>query len=129
SDPGFMRIWDSEPAMAGRCPMTDAPPTARAWGFAQISFIVFMLALVALFVTLGTWQLHRLGEKEALIAIVEERYHQAPVPFPQTPAWDGLTPDALDYRPFTVTGSYDHAATVLVFANLADPVGRRGGVG
>jgi len=108
--------------------MADARPVRR-WGFAQVSFVVFMLALMALFITLGTWQVQRLGEKEALIATVEERFHQPPAPFPGAEFWSGITPEALDYRPFVLTGAYDHAATVLVFTNLPEPAGSYGGVG
>src|SRR5690606_3367382 len=109
--------------------MTDARTDHGGWGFAQISFIVLMLALMALFVTLGTWQVQRLAEKEALIATIEERFHEPPVEFPATEYWSGLTPEALDYRPFELTGTYDHPQTVLIFTNLPDPAGPYGGVG
>ena len=102
----------------------------KSWGFAQISFIVLMLALMALFVTLGSWQVQRLGEKEALIATVEERFHEPPSDdFPAAQDWSSTTPEALDYRPFELAGTYDHTRTVLVFTNLPDHAGPYGGVG
>ena len=113
----------------GRLLMTEAVRPERRWGIAQISFIVLMLALMALFIMLGTWQVQRLSEKEALIATVEERFDQPPAVFPDAGTWDGLDAEALDYRPVTATGSFDHARTVLIFTNLPDPVGRYGGVG
>jgi surfeit locus 1 family protein len=109
--------------------MTDASQPHRRWGIAQISFVVLMLALMALFVTLGTWQVQRLAEKEALIAVVEERFDLPPVALPDDENWASLDPEAFDYRPLALTGAYDHAQTVLVFTNLVDPVGRYGGVG
>lgn len=109
--------------------MTDIRQPTRRWGFAQISFVVFMLALTALFITLGTWQVQRLAEKQAMIATVEERFDQPPVAFPDAALWDGLTAEALDYRPFLVTGRYDHSRTVLIFTSLPDPAGTYGGVG
>ena len=51
---------------------TGAPPRARL-GFGFWSFIVLMLALTALFVALGVWQVNRLAWKEGLIAEVRQR--------------------------------------------------------
>lgn len=109
--------------------MTDARPAPRRWGFAQISFVVFMLTLMVMFITLGNWQVSRLAEKEALIATVEERFDQPPSEFPAAEMWAGISAEALNYRPFTLTGTYDHGNTVLIFTNLTDPAGPYGGVG
>lgn len=104
----------------------DNPPLGR---IAQISFVVLMLALTGLFVVLGVWQLERLGEKEAQIAAVEARFHQPPVPFPPLREWVGLDPEALDFRPVSLTGQFDHAQTVIVFDNLVGARGQFGGAG
>ncbi|WMT87842.1 SURF1 family protein [Pelagibacterium sp. 26DY04] len=109
--------------------MIEAVRPQRRWSLGQISFVVLMLVLMALFITLGNWQVQRLGEKEALIAAVEERFDQPAAAFPEQGSWAGLDAEALDYRPVTATGTYDHARTVLIFTNLPDPVGRYGGVG
>lgn len=101
----------------------------RGPNWAQISFVVLMLGLTGLFVLLGTWQVQRLNEKEALIAAVEERLYQNPADFPANQSWPDLVPEDIDYRPYDLTGLFDHSQTVLVFTNLTDPVGRYRGVG
>src|SRR5262249_61718012 len=67
--------------------MTDRPRTSRVGGFA-----IFTLAMVALFVGLGVWQLQRRVEKHALIAALDERLAAAPVPLPPPAEWSKLTP-------------------------------------
>ncbi|WP_196259526.1 SURF1 family protein [Pelagibacterium limicola] len=104
-------------------------PIEQVGVFGRIGFVVLMLLLTALFVTLGVWQLQRLAEKDALIAAVETRLTQAPLAFPSASQWPGITPDALDYRPVSLSGTFDHARTVLVFTNLSDPQGRYGRAG
>lgn len=105
-------------------------PAGRVLGRAgQVSFVVFMLGLTALFVTLGTWQVQRLGEKQTLIANVETRMGEAERAFPEVGQWSALVPDALDYRPYRISGTFDHDQTVLIFHNLTDPQGQYGGVG
>lgn len=101
----------------------------RRWSFAQISFVILMIALTGLFVVLGNWQAGRLAEKEALIATVEARIHDAPNVFPAADLWADIDPLDFDYRPYALTGTYDHDETVLVFDNLPDAIGRYGGVG
>lgn len=95
----------------------------------QLTFIVLMLALTALFVTLGVWQVQRLAEKEIQIAAVAERVDAAPMLFPPMSDWASLDPEDLDYHPVSLTGTFDHANTVLVFTNLVDPRGPYGRVG
>ena len=109
--------------------MADASQTRPRWGFTQISFVAFMVGLMGLFIALGTWQVERLAEKEALIAAVETRFDLAPQPFPASEDWDALDPQELDYARFELTGTFDNSYTVLVFTNLPDPAGRYGGVG
>ncbi|WP_417580058.1 SURF1 family protein [Pelagibacterium sp.] len=104
-------------------------PRSAYWGFAQISFVALMLGLMVLFVTLGTWQVERLSEKDALLANVEARFSLDPRPFPAAGVWADIDPRTLDYSRFELTGTFDNAATALVFTNLPDPVGRYGGVG
>jgi surfeit locus 1 family protein len=88
-----------------------------------------MLALTGVFVALGVWQLNRLAEKEALIATVEARFHNAPVPFPPSREWVGFDPEAYDYLPVRITGHYVPAQTVLVFTSLSEPRGQYDGAG
>ena len=109
--------------------MTASASGARLSRPAQIAFVAFMLALTGLFLVLGTWQVQRLAEKQALIATVEERFDQAPIAFPPSSEWAQLDPETIDYTPFTLTGEFVHDQTVLIFTNLPDPVGPVAGVG
>jgi surfeit locus 1 family protein len=105
------------------------PAQQSASRIGQISFAVLMVALTALFITLGVWQLQRLAEKEALIEAVETRLSQTPISFPPVDQWTGIDPEALDYRPVALAGTFDHARTVLVFTNLTGPNGQYGRAG
>lgn len=88
----------------------------------RIGFIVLMLGLTALFGWLGTWQLQRLGEKEALIRSVGAGLNSAPVPV------ETVDTDA-DYRPVTASGTYHSSGQVLVFTSLGDAKGQYSGPG
>src|ERR1700682_6121559 len=55
-------------------------------------FGVFTLAMVALVVGLGVWQLQRRVEKHALIAALTEQLAAAPGPLPSASQWSALTP-------------------------------------
>jgi surfeit locus 1 family protein len=89
-------------------------------GFGFWSFIVFMLALTALFVGLGVWQIQRLAWKEGLIAQVTARLDQPPYDLPTPAEWPTLDPDMFDFHPVTATGHYVTDKTVLVFTSLGD---------
>jgi surfeit locus 1 family protein len=98
---------------------------ALFWGF-----VIFMAALTVMFVALGVWQLHRLGEKQELIAAVSERSALPPQPFPDDSTWAGLDPAAYDFAPVALTGHFVPAEAVLVFTSLGDNArGRYGGPG
>ncbi len=83
--------------------------------------------LIVLMVNLGFWQLRRLDEKQARIALVEARMDQAVV------AVDELAPDGADdtavdqarFRRVEATGTYDADETVVVRNRSQD--GRAGG--
>ena len=49
----------------------------------RLGFSLFTLAMVAVLIGLGLWQLQRRAEKHALIAALDERLAKAPVPLPQ----------------------------------------------
>jgi len=106
-----------------------AAGTSRRHPLVAIAFVVLMVALTALFVVLGTWQLNRLHEKEATIAAIAARSALAPVPLPPAAEWPALDVAAYDYRPVSVTGIYRAEDTVLVFASLGAPKGRYSGAG
>lgn len=95
----------------------------------QWTFVIFMLLLTGLFVMLGTWQVQRLTEKEAQIATVAARTGAAPIVFPPVNQWTSTDEEALEYRPVSITGNFDHGSTVLVFDNLTNARGIYGGIG
>lgn len=109
---------------------TDAAALARPkLGFGFWSFIVFMLALTALWIGLGVWQVDRLAWKEGLIAQVTARFTQPPAPLPPADQWPGLTLDDWDFRPVSFTGHYLSGKTVPVFVGLTDAKGKYDGPG
>ena len=65
---------------------------------------LFGLALFAGFVALGTWQVHRLTWKEALIAHTDARVHAAPVAAPGPAQWARLTAANAEYRHVRLRG-------------------------
>jgi cytochrome oxidase assembly protein ShyY1 len=92
--------------------MTDQSRKSRAGGFA-----IFTLAMVALFVGLGIWQLQRRVEKHALIAALDERLAAAPVPLPGAADWSKLTPDHDEFRRVTFTATYETRLDAMVYSS------------
>lgn len=107
---------------------TGAPPRARL-GFGFWSFIVLMLALTALFVALGVWQVNRLAWKEGLIAEVTARLNQPPYDLPPVAEWPSTDLDIFEFHPVATSGQYVPDKTILVFTSLSDPRGKLGGPG
>ncbi|PXA97407.1 surfeit 1 [Nostoc sp. 3335mG] len=92
-------------------------------------FAALMLVLAGVCAFLGAWQMQRLGEKEALIALVDTRLTAAPVPVPTVETWGILDAAALVYQPVELTGTYRYTQTVTVFTSLADAKGQYAGPG
>lgn len=92
-------------------------------------FALVMLALAAVCVGLGTWQMQRLAEKEALIAAVDSRLGATPIPVPPSASWETLDVESVVYQPVELTGAYRYTQTTTVFTSLADPKGQYGGPG
>lgn len=68
----------------------------------RVAFLMIVgLGGVAILVSLGVWQMQRLAWKEAVLAEIEGRIADAPVPLPATP-----DPEEDAYLPVTVTGSW-----------------------
>ncbi|MDG3040653.1 SURF1 family protein [Roseicyclus marinus] len=76
----------------------------------MISVAVFGAVGIAILVSLGVWQLQRLGWKEAILADIEARIADAPVALPDAP-----DPEADRYLPVEVAGRIgEEALRVLV---------------
>lgn len=93
------------------------------------TFVVLMLALAVTCLWLGNWQMQRLGEKEALIAAVDQRLDATPIPVPAAEQWPTLDLDALNFQPVSLTGAFRYNQTVTVFTSLANANGPASGPG
>lgn len=93
------------------------------------TFVVLMLALAVTCAWLGTWQLHRLADKEALIAAVDSRLGSDPIPAPAAALWPKLDTEQLNFQPVSLTGAFRYNQTVTVFTSLADARGQASGPG
>lgn len=71
--------------------------------------------LFALLMSLGVWQVRRLGEKEALIARVESRAHATPTEAPSRDRWPALVPADYDFSHVTARGRYVPGRDALIF--------------
>ena len=78
-------------------------------------FGVFTLAMVALFVGLGLWQLQRRTEKHVLIAALTERLAAEPAALPPSSQWSALTPDADEFRRVRFTATYQSRLNAMVY--------------
>ena len=81
----------------------------------RAAFVALCLALTALFVGLGIWQVERRAWKLDLIDKVEARVHAAPSPLPAPEQWNG----DFAYRRVRVTGTFLHDRETLVQALTA----------
>ncbi|MEM8687110.1 MAG: SURF1 family protein [Pseudomonadota bacterium] len=80
---------------------------------------IVVVASLALLVGLGTWQLQRLAWKEALIARIETRLSNVPVPLPTS-----LT-DETNFLRVKVRGTYDHAKAQYFYTLNKGEIGWR----
>lgn len=83
-----------------------------------------MLAALAILLSLGTWQLARKGEKEALIAAVEARSRGPALALPPAPTWRGLDPEAFDYAKVRIEGRFRGDREAHVYGIAEDPRSR-----
>ena len=77
---------------------------------------ILALAGVALFTSLGVWQVERLFWKLDLIQRVEERAQAAPVSAPGPEDWPAVTAASQEYRRVSVTGRFLNDQETLVQA-------------
>jgi surfeit locus 1 family protein len=83
----------------------------------RTSFGVFTLIMVALFVSLGLWQLQRRAEKHALIAGLTERLAAPPEPLPSPSQWSALIPERDEFRRVRFTATYSSGPDAMVYSS------------
>jgi surfeit locus 1 family protein len=83
----------------------------------QLGFGLFTLAMVAVFVGLGVWQLQRRVEKHALIAALTEKVAAEPVPLPPATEWSKLTPQKDEFRRVQFRAAYGGGPDAMVFGS------------
>ncbi|WP_019903260.1 SURF1 family protein [Methylobacterium sp. 77] len=74
------------------------------------------IAVVAVLVSLGTWQIQRRAWKHDLIARVEARVHADPVQAPEQAKWLGFDAASEAYRRVFAVGTFAHDRETLVQA-------------
>lgn len=75
---------------------------------------VLIVALAAVFIRLGFWQLDRLDQKRALNAVGEERIEAEPVNLANLLEEADGDLESLEYRRVFVTGTFDPSGEVLI---------------
>lgn len=88
-----------------------------ATGRRQLGFGLFTLAMIAVFVGLGVWQLQRRVEKHALIAALTERLAVEPVPLPPQSEWSKLNAQKDEFRRVHFKATYAGGADAMVYSS------------
>ena len=83
----------------------------------RAGFAIFTLAMIAVFVGLGLWQLQRRAEKHALIAALNERLADSPQPLPLAAEWSLLTPAHDEFRRVRFTATYQPGPDAMVYSS------------
>ena len=94
--------------------MTIAHPRLRA-GIAMP--MMFVLAAVATFVALGTWQVERKAWKEALIERLDQRLSAAPTPLPARASWGSLQGLEDEFRQVRFSAQFLPETDAFVFTS------------
>jgi len=79
-------------------------------------FGFFTLAMLALFIGLGLWQLQRRTEKHALVAALTERLAAAPGPLPPLSQWSALKPGRDEFRRVSFKAKYESLSDAMVYS-------------
>src|ERR1700752_1344105 len=83
----------------------------------RLGFSLFTLALVAMLIGLGFWQLQRRAEKHALIAALDERLAAEPIALPPPSQWPALKPSTDEFRRVRLTAIIDPASSGRVYSS------------
>ncbi|MCA6126007.1 SURF1 family protein [Bradyrhizobium sp. WSM 1704] len=80
-------------------------------------FGIFTLILIAVFISLGVWQLQRRAQKHALIATLDTRLTAAPEVLPPPSAWPTITSAKDEFRRVTFTATYAKLPDAMVYSS------------
>jgi cytochrome oxidase assembly protein ShyY1 len=86
-------------------------------GRPPLGFSLFTLAMVAVFIGLGAWQLQRRAEKHTLISALTERLAAEPVPLPPAAAWRSLNAERDEFRRVYFTATFGTGADAMVYSS------------
>ncbi|ABE64185.1 Surfeit locus 1 [Nitrobacter hamburgensis X14] len=78
---------------------------------------LFTLAVIALFIGLGVWQLQRRAEKHALIAALTERLAATPSALPPLADWAALSPARDEFRRVSFSATYESRPDAMVYSS------------
>jgi surfeit locus 1 family protein len=87
---------------------------------------IFALLALALLLSLGVWQLHRLTWKEGLLAQIDQRLNAPATPLPPRAQWSSLSQESDEYRHVRVTGRFEHNNEAYVFRTAGSGLGEAG---
>jgi cytochrome oxidase assembly protein ShyY1 len=82
----------------------------------RLGFSLFTLAMIAVFIGLGVWQLQRRTEKHALIAALTERLAAEPLPLPPAAAWNSLTAEKDEFRRVRFKATFGAGPDAMVYS-------------
>jgi cytochrome oxidase assembly protein ShyY1 len=88
--------------------------TTRRPGVA--GFALFTLAMMALFIALGAWQLQRRIAKHELIAALTERLAEEPAALPPPALWHTLNAASDEFRRVSFTATYAPLPDAMVYS-------------
>ena len=84
----------------------------------RLGFSLFTLAMVAVLIGLGSWQLQRRAEKHTLVAALDERLAAEPVALRPSSQWSSLNASSDEFRRVRLTAiNLDLAAGGKVYAS------------
>jgi len=89
--------------------------TKRRQGTAGLA--LFTLAIMAIFIALGIWQLQRRVTKHELIAALTERLAAKPVALPPPAEWNALRAISDEFRRVSFTASYAPLPDAMVYSS------------
>jgi cytochrome oxidase assembly protein ShyY1 len=78
---------------------------------------LFTLAMIALCIGLGVWQLQRRAEKHALIAALSERLATKPATLPNQADWAALSPARDEFRRVSFSATYESRPDAMVYSS------------